>query len=121
MKEMKTHGTISVFTRVYEPGGMIVAAIDRVAWNAALCLSDLCPDLSIKWGKMQASSCSCAGAPLFFMTRNTSVTRVRMRRRPAAVSRKLSAYAAYLLHSAMLYHIKLHDAMTCNVMLYYEM
>ena len=30
------------------PGGMILAAMDKVAWNAALCLSDLCPDLSIK-------------------------------------------------------------------------
>ena len=33
---------------IHVPGGMIVAAIDRVAWKAALCLSDLCPDLSIK-------------------------------------------------------------------------
>lgn len=73
------------------PGGIILAAMDRVAWNAALCLSDLCPDLSIKWGKMHASSFSCAGTPLFFIIKNTSVTSVSMRNRPVAVSRRLKA------------------------------
>ena len=72
------------------------AAMDRVAWKAALCLSDLCPDLSIKCGTMHANSFSCAGIPLFLIMRNTSVTSVRMRRRPVAVSRKLRAKAAYL-------------------------
>lgn len=66
---------------------------------------------------MHANSCSCAGSPLFFMTRNTSVTRVRMRRRPVAVSRRLSTYAAYLLNDLMfLYHVMLYDAITSDVM-----
>jgi hypothetical protein len=72
----------------HSPGAMIVEAMERVAWNAALCLSDLWPDLSMRWGSMQESSESCTGCALFLIRMRISVTRVRTRSRPPAVSRR---------------------------------